>query len=551
MSGWATRESERWTDSDRAIARRSTGGPFLGADVPADHLGQIQKGLAGVRQAGELLDAPCFLAVTRGPDHVLVNVNPTFYRVAGPRRLLGRPLRAALPELAARESFQLLDRVFATGEARETGLLVVPLYLDPRDPGHEPEERWIACAHHPLSDDRGATDGILVAGVDLTRKIQARSEPEIRRVREELRESTRPILEPPFASSDAAVLMLDPGDWTILACNPTATETFGYSRKEMVGRSTRMLHLDRESYLDFRRRSERGLTEEGVFRDNLRLRRKDGRVIPTEQAVSRLAIGDAAVEKIVSVVRDLSHPMEREEQIQTRHRRLQSLSRELLQVREEERERIARHLHDVVGQTLTAVKFNLDAVRTEADSIPERDRLEEAVGMLGDSIQRLRDLSVELRPSILDDLGLLPALRWYLDRLGDRVEFGIVLDVAPEVSEIRLAGELQTQAFRITQEALLNVARHAEAARVRVGVRVEDDHLSVSVSDDGRGFDPEPLEEPARDPEKLGLLGMEERASLVNGELAVESRPGEGTTVLFRAPVRTEGHGERRRETAP
>lgn len=373
---------------------------------------------------------------------------------------------------------------------------------------------------------------------------------------QELRE-TRSLLETTFQSIREAVVVVGARDRTILACNPAVTEITGYEPDELLGRSTEVLHVDGKGYREFGDRSERILEREGVFRGEFRLRRKDGCVIPTGHLVSYLEDPDARDGEptaAVSVIRDLTDTKLRDREISASRRRLQRLSRDLLQVREEERARISRHLHDVVGQTLTAVKFGLDSLASDVESEETSERLELARQLVTRSLQEIRDLSVELRPAVLDDLGLVPAIRWHLDRLRDGTDPGIELTAAEaDLSEGRLPREVQTQAFRVVQEAVLNAIRHADASRIEVDVRTTEEELVIEVGDDGRGFEPGRPRDAPPEERQLGLVGMEERASLVNGSLQLTSRRGEGTVVRLRAPVGagTEGTGRRGDDDGP
>lgn len=366
---------------------------------------------------------------------------------------------------------------------------------------------------------------------------------------QELR-ATRSLLETTFQSIREAVVVVDARERTILACNPAVTEITGYDPDELLGRSTEVLHVDGEGYREFGDRSERALERKGVFRGEFRLRRKDGCVIPTEHLVSYLEDpdgGNVEPTAVVSVIRDLTETKRRDREISVSRRRLQRLSRDLLQVREEERARISRHLHDVVGQTLTAVKFGLDSLASDMESKEMSDRLELAAQLVARSLQEIRDLSVELRPAVLDDLGLVPAIRWHLDRLRDGTDPEIELTVVEtDVSGDLLPRDVQTQAFRIVQEAVLNALRHADASRIEVDVRTTGGELVIEVRDDGRGFEPDRPRDARPEERQLGLVGMEERASLMSGSLQLTSRRGEGTVVRLRAPVEAGGAGSGR-----
>ncbi|HEY6864055.1 MAG TPA: response regulator [Burkholderiales bacterium] len=221
--------------------------------------------------------------------------------------------------------------------------------------------------------------------------------------------------------------------------------------------------------------------------------------------------------------------------LQEANLRLQSLSSRMLEVQESERRHIARELHDEIGQALTAVKLHLQSAMRRC--APEaRPPLEECVLITDQALDQVRNLSLNLRPSQLDDLGLIAALRWQIGRQaaasGLHTEFE-----ADELSE-RLEPALETACFRFVQEAMTNVARHAQASNAWIEARRKGDRLRVSVRDDGRGFDVAEATREAIARGSLGLLGMQERVGLAGGRLNVSSRPGEGTTIVAEFPLR-------------
>ncbi|MCL6522419.1 MAG: sensor histidine kinase [Firmicutes bacterium] len=226
---------------------------------------------------------------------------------------------------------------------------------------------------------------------------------------------------------------------------------------------------------------------------------------------------------------------------------------QILAALEAERRRIARELHDETSQALATLLLHLDLT---VRSLPRcgdeqgrnqvqqaRRRLEESRQLVESTLDEVRKLTVELRPTVLDDLGLVPALRWYIHTKLDPAGVEAKLDVTG--FERRLPDELETVIFRVVQEAVTNVLRHARARRVSVELHEEPELLYVRVQDDGRGFSPEQL---IGQPERsIGLAGMRERAALVDGRLEIRSRPGQGTTVELTIPrkegaVRDEAH---------
>jgi signal transduction histidine kinase len=220
-------------------------------------------------------------------------------------------------------------------------------------------------------------------------------------------------------------------------------------------------------------------------------------------------------------------------------RQEEELRRRLLErvitVQEEERKRIALELHDQMGQILTSMIMNL-GVLGEVDSLAQfRASLPDLREMADQIFRQVHDLALELRPSVLDDLGLLPALRQLHKGFRDRSHLVIDFQVLGLDGQ-RLPPSIETTLYRIVQEALTNVARHARAQSVSVLLERRDDAVKLIIEDDGVGFDAATIAD-VRDGERLGLYGMRERASLLGGALTIESLPGTGTAVFVDIPL--------------
>ncbi len=214
------------------------------------------------------------------------------------------------------------------------------------------------------------------------------------------------------------------------------------------------------------------------------------------------------------------------EQVRAGRERQKTLSRRLLAAQEEERRRLAVELHDELGQVLTAVKINLASLERLPGAASAH--LKDTIASMDQAMERIRDLALDLRPSVLDDLGLPAALRWYVDRFARaaRVDAHLSVDAVPH-----LETDLETVCFRVAQEALTNVARHAAARSVWVDLHLLPVGLELSVRDDGRGFDTAVARDHAVGGASMGLLGMQERVALVGGAFEVRSAPGAGTEV--------------------
>jgi signal transduction histidine kinase len=212
---------------------------------------------------------------------------------------------------------------------------------------------------------------------------------------------------------------------------------------------------------------------------------------------------------------------------------LQALSRRVIEVQESERRRVALELHDELGQALTAVKINLQSHARFPDQSPAA-LLADSVLIVEQSLQQVRRIALALRPSMLDDLGLAPALRWLGEQSAAR--HGLEIGFTVCSPELRFAPEVETACFRIVQEALTNVARHARASSVQIALRHHLDVLTLSVEDDGAGFDAGALRAGPGATAGIGLFGMRERATLLGGQLEIRAAAGQGCTLRLRLP---------------
>jgi two-component system sensor histidine kinase UhpB len=243
----------------------------------------------------------------------------------------------------------------------------------------------------------------------------------------------------------------------------------------------------------------------------------------------RICDAEGRPTQIVGTVQDITERKRAEEALQLTSERLQTLSRRLLEIQETERRQIARELHDEIGQALTATKINLQSLQRYPEPATIAGRLEESIGIVEGALGQVRSLSLELRPPLLDDLGLAPALRWLTDQHAHRT--GLRVEFRSGAVDARFDGAVATACFRVAQEALNNVVRHAGARHVTVELQTQEDGAHLRVSDDGAGFDVPTARRRAAQGASLGLLGMEERATLAGGGIEWRSRPGQGTEV--------------------
>lgn len=341
-----------------------------------------------------------------------------------------------------------------------------------------------------------------------------------------------------FETAQDGILILNADTGEIDDANPYLTDMLGYSREQLLGKKLWEIGPAKDTEASRARFQE--LQRVGCIRyDDLPLETCTGRRIQVEFVSNVYRVkGDKVIQC------NLRNITERK-RAETRHReyshKLEVLSRQLVEAQETERRNIARELHDEIGQALTVIELNLQAMMQSPAGI-ERPRLQECLAVVERVLAQVQDISLNLRPSLLDDLGLEPALRWVTDRQASLI--GLKIQFHADRLKRRLDPVIETACFRVAQEALTNVVRHARAKLVTVDVRIEDEQLHLRIHDDGIGFEVAAVREKAVNGASLGLLGMEERAVLVGGELQMISAPDQGTEVHAWFPLKWRTNSE-------
>jgi two-component system sensor histidine kinase UhpB len=234
--------------------------------------------------------------------------------------------------------------------------------------------------------------------------------------------------------------------------------------------------------------------------------------------------------RMFGMTQDITERKRAAKELEKANHQLRLLSRRLFEVQEEERRHLARELHDEIGQALTAAKINLQSVTGNGGSA-NFTRLQETTAILDHLLGQVRQISLDLRPSMLDDLGLVPALRSLLDQQGRRASVAVRLS-AENIPE-KLDPEIQTTCFRIAQEAITNALRHAGATRIDVDLQCDNGKFRLLIRDNGTGFD---VESAQAQTVGLGLIGIQERAALLGGRAKIISSPNKGTTIEISLP---------------
>ena len=313
--------------------------------------------------------------------------------------------------------------------------------------------------------------------------------------------------------------------------NAGAEAVFGYTAEEMVGRSAAILYPDgnADRVPGDMQRIQNGEDLSGEWQR----RRKDGTLVwvDTRRVVLRDPRGHAI--GVLAVAKDITERKQSDEALRATHERLREFAGRMRSVREQERALMARQIHDELGQVLTALGMDVAwlEARLPAQDRPLVEKCQAMSAIIEGTIGRVRTLATELRPAVLDDLGLLAAIEWETQQFARRTGIACTLELPATLPP--LDADRSTDLFRILQEALTNVVRHAAAHHVDVQVRETAAELVLGVSDDGRGI----ATAEAMNPRSLGLLGMRERALLWNGTVDVRARPQGGTSVIVQLPL--------------
>jgi PAS domain S-box-containing protein len=322
---------------------------------------------------------------------------------------------------------------------------------------------------------------------------------------------------------------------TISWVNSAFTRLTGYSATEIIGANVRLLKSDQHDPA-FYQNLWQTILNGRTWHAEIINRRKNGSLYTEDTTITPVRDARGEITHFISVKEDITERKLVEEKIKTYSRKLQVLSRRLVGAQETERRNIARELHDEIGQALTVIQLNLQAMLQSPNADGLTPRLNESLKVVERVLEQVHDISLDLRPSMLDDLGLEPALRWYTERQAALV--GLQAEFHADRLEQRLDPVIETECFRVAQGALTNVVRHAQARTVIVDLRAENGQLHLRVRDDGIGFDVAAVREKAVRGASLGLLSMEERAALAGGGLEFTSVPGQSTEVHAWFPLK-------------
>jgi PAS domain S-box-containing protein len=352
----------------------------------------------------------------------------------------------------------------------------------------------------------------------------------IARIRaEQSMRTSRQLLEKTIYNLQAAVFIMDGPTTTIQECNPAATRMFGHRREEMIGQTPALLHLNEAMREEFNRHLQAAVKEKGLLSEfEFEMKRKDGASFPTEQTLAPIRNEEGQIVTWIVVARDITEQKRTEA-------KLRQMSQRILEAQEAERQCVARELHDSVNQLIASAKMRVRRVAENALLNPAaRELLARCDELLVQALEENRRIAHDLRPADLDTLGLAEACRNLCRQFQARTNLVVSTRLARSAQRWPPATELNL--FRIVQEALNNVEKHARARTVRLQIASQRGGLMLKIQDDGRGFDPKAVKLARRKGGGVGLTNIRERAAILGGICEVESVPNQGTTITVRLP---------------
>ena len=416
-------------------------------------------------------------------------------------------------------------------------------------------EHWL-----PLKDPTGQVIGVNVVAEEITER--KRAEADLKKARDDLEtkvkqrtgqlQATVTALENEMQARSElenqlrqwSRVFMDAADpiiiedlcGTIIDMNREAEREYGWQRHELIGKSIRSLiptarHQRAERLRERCRGGEEVRNWEGMRQD------QRGRIFSVLLTAFPLLDESEKTVALATIAKDISLRKQMERELATSQKHLQELSRRSIEALESDRRTTAKELHDGIGASLAAIKFRLEGIAEEIAQTPQKvaASLEETIACLQDVIKETRQISANLRPTMLDDLGLLSTISWFTRKFSE--QFGnIQLRLQIEVREEDIPETLKIVIFRVLQESLHNAAKHSEATEIAIGLKTDRHQIVLEVVDNGGGFDVQKVLDRQDALSGYGLASMQERAEIVGGSFAIDSSPGKSTRIKMILP---------------
>jgi signal transduction histidine kinase len=505
-----------------------------------------------------LMTAPSAIGITVGPEHRWAYVNAARVRMSGrasAEDFIGKTVRESYPELERQPFFAALDQVYRTG-VPFIGREVKATFN--RGPGGAPEDAYVDCVYQPILTSSGGIEGLLIHTVEVSEQVLARRAIEKANEREQRQraaaEFERNQLRELFVQAPVGIAILGGPDHCWSFVNSAYCEIVGRPRDQLlgqpivktlpelagqgffelldqvyvsgvphIGKNTKALlnrdpgSLPQEAYFDF------------IYQP---VRNVDGQI----EGIMALAVEVTEQLQARSLLE--SRVNERTLELQGAHESLRLLSGCLMRAQDEEHRRVARELHDSVGQYLAAIQMNLNEVAGDSANLGERARrrVVDTVDLVDRCTREIRTLSYLLHPPLLDEVGLASAISWYVGGFSERSGIAIDLDMPKNLP--RFSSESDTALFRIVQQSLANVHKHSGSKHARIRLAIAGSNLVVEVSDEGRGINRAILSrfrENGQSP-GVGISGMRERVVGLGGTFEIKSDHS-GTTIVVSVPI--------------
>ena len=342
----------------------------------------------------------------------------------------------------------------------------------------------------------------------------------------------RNVLSKTLDSLKDVVIVVDPDTRSIVNVNSAIHEVFGYTKEEILGKGTKVMHIDENHYLRFGEIGNPVLEEKGIFDTEFQMKKKDGSIIDTYNVVRAIDLSGDYKKGVVSIIRDITELNKSQESIKQYQKDLKKLTTQLVLTEERQRREIAENIHDHLSQSLILAKMKLDEFMEQERS--EKEQLTVVGDYIKEAVTNSRELTYDLSPPILYKLGLIPAIRWLLDKVNQKSDLSAELRTNARL--LHISDEAMVLIYRSINELVSNVLKHAKAKILLLDIQDVEDEIILTVKDDGIGFDSTQLPDRRIEEKGFGLFSIQERIEYLDGTLHLESVQGMGTTIKIIIP---------------